>query len=245
MILINKLIEVLGCMSRVKVDYTNSGNVFIGLLLISIIAFWPTYYSVFFSSDFYIHLHAFFAVLWFGMLIVQPYLIKSRKLNIHRLIGKVSYIIAPLVVISILLLAHESIKYAPEEVMPIRIYILYLQLSLAFLFGVIYLFAIYFRKTKAIHSRFMAATALTFVDPIFARLLFIIAPNATFNRQWITFGLINLILIILSVIDRKNRKTKWVYPILLLIFIIIEIPIFFDLTGQDWWQAFATWFGSL
>lgn len=233
-----------GYMSRVKVDYTNSGNVFISLLLISIIAFWPTYYSVFFSSDFYIHLHAFFAVLWFGMLIIQPYLIKSRNLAVHRLIGKFSYVVAPLVVISVLLLAHQSIKYAPEEIMPIRTYILYLQVSLAFLFGVIYLFAIYFRKTKAIHSRFMAATALTFVDPIFARLLFIITPSATINRQWITFGLINLILIILSLIDRKNRKAKWVYPSLLLLFIIIEIPILFDLTGQDWWQSFAIWFGS-
>ena len=179
------------------------------------------------------------------MLIIQPYLIKSRNLAVHRLIGKFSYVVAPLVVISVFLLAHQTIKYKPKEIMPIRTYVLYLQVSLAFLFGVIYLFAIYFKKTKAVHSRFMAATALTFVDPIFARLLFIIAPNTTIKRQWITFGLINIILIILSVIDRKNRKAKWVYPILLLIFIIIELPIFFDLTGQDWWQAFATWFGSL
>lgn len=121
-----------GCMSRVGLDYANSGNVFIGLLLISIVAFWPTYYSVFFSSDFYIHLHAFFAVLWFGMLIVQPYLIKSRKLEIYRLIGKSSYMIAPLVVISVLLLAQQSIKHAPEEMISIRTYVLYLQISLVF-----------------------------------------------------------------------------------------------------------------
>lgn len=48
----------------------------------------------------------------------------------------------------------------------------------------------------------------------------------------------------LSIIDRNHRKAKWVYPGLLIVYLIIEIPIFFNLTGQGWWQAFANWFGS-
>lgn len=231
-------------MLKTRLNYTNSSKLFIGLLFISFIAFWPTYYAVFFSSEFYIHFHAFFAVLWFAMLIAQPYLIKSRRLNLHRLIGKASYLIAPLVVISIVLLANSRIKAAPESFYPIQTYILYLQISLAFLFALTYGFAVYYRKTKPIHARLMVATAFTFIDPIFARILNNIAPHVTWNNQIITFMLVNIILVTLSILDRNNRKAKWVYPSLLIVYLIIEIPIFFDMTSLNWWQAFAAWFAS-
>lgn len=231
-------------MSKIRLDYTNSSVVFIGFLLISFIAFWPTYYAVFFSSEFYIHLHAFLAVIWFAMLIAQPYLIKSRRLDLHKLIGKASYLVAPLVVFSILLLANSRINAVPESFYPIQTYILYLQVSLALLFAITYGFAVNYRNTKPIHARLMAATAFTFIDPIFARILNIVAPQATWNNQMITFMLVNIILIILSILDRNNRKAKWVYPSLLLVYLIAEIPIYFDLTSLPWWQAFAKWFAS-
>lgn len=232
-------------MRKATINYTNSSIFFIGLLFISVIAFWPTYYAIFFNSEFYIHLHAFFAVLWFGMLIVQPYLIKSRRLDLHRLFGKFSYVIAPFVVISVVLLAHNRLTLAPESFYPIQTFILYLQISLVLVFAITYGLAIYHRKTKPVHARFMVATSFTFIDPIFARLINTFTPGLVFNGQWLTFGSINLILIALSIMDRKNRKAKWVYPSLLIIYLIIEIPIFFNLTGQGWWQSFAEWFGSI
>jgi len=193
-------------MKNLRLDYTNSGVVSIGLLLISVIAFWPTYYAIIFNSEFYIYLHAFFAVLWFGMLIIQPYLIKSRRIDLHRLIGKLSYVIAPMVVVSIILLAHNRINLASEAFHSFQAYILYLQISLAVVFAITFGLAIYYRKTKPIHARFMVATSLTFIDPIFARLINTYAPDAVSSNQWITFSLINVILIALSIMDRKTEK---------------------------------------
>lgn len=90
----------------------------------------------------------------------------------------------------------------------------------------------------------MVATSLPFIDPIFARFLNIVAPQATWNKQMITFMMVNLILITLSILDRKNRKTKWVFLSLLIVYLIAEIPIYFDLTLLPWWQAFTEWFAS-
>jgi len=137
------------------------------LLVISIIAFWPTYYAVLLNTDFYVHFHAFTALLWFGMLIAQPFLIKNWRLNLHRQIGKRSYTIAGLVILTIIRLAHNRISTAPESLYAIRTYILYLQLSLAFVFGITYRLAIYYRKTKSIYVRLMAVTALAFVGSRF------------------------------------------------------------------------------
>lgn len=232
-------------MKKLTIDYTKSGYIVFVLFLTSLLAFWPTYYSVFFSSGFYIHLHVFFAALWFGMLIVQPCFIKSRRISLHRYIGKLSGFITPMVVISIILLAQNRLTATPESFYPFQTYILYLQLSLALVFAITYGLAIYFRKTMAIHSRYMVATSFTFIDPIFARLINIYIPDLASNSQWFTFGAINVLLIALSIMDRNNRKAKWVYPSLLLIYLVVEIPIFFNLTGMNWWQNFADWFGSV
>ncbi len=64
-------------MKKVALNYANTRLIFIDLLVISIIAFWPTYYAVLLNTDFYVHFHAFTALLWFGMLIAQPFLIKN------------------------------------------------------------------------------------------------------------------------------------------------------------------------
>ena len=122
-------------MKTASLDYNNSWLWVMGLLIISFIAFWPSYYAVISESDFYIHFHAVTAILWFALLIVQPILIKKRKLKVHRLFGKISYPVAGLVIISIVLLAHNRISTSPEEFYAIRTYILYLQISLALEIG--------------------------------------------------------------------------------------------------------------
>lgn len=231
-------------MKKAIINYTNSSTFFIGLFLISILAFWPTYYAVFSDSHFYIHLHAFFAVIWFGMLTIQPYLIKTKRLDLHRLVGKLSYLVAPMVVISVLFLAKDRLSLAPESFYQLQTFFLYLQISLSLVFAITYGLAVYFQKVKSVHARFMVATSFAFIDPIFARLINSYAPSIASNGQWITFGFINLILIALAIMDRNHRKAKWVYPSLLILYLLIEIPIFFNLTSLNWWQAFAEWFGS-
>jgi len=90
----------------------------------------------------------------------------------------------------------------------------------------------------------MVATSFTFIDPVLARFIGIVSPELDMNTQWLTFGIVNVILIALSIIDRKNRKARWVFPGLLLLYLIIELSIYFDLTGLYWWQSFSAWFAS-
>lgn len=162
----------------------------------------------------------------------------------HRLLGKLSFPVAAMLVISIILLTHSRISATPEEYFVRRSYAVYLQLSLAFLFAVTYGFAIWYRKTKDIHARFMVATVFTFIDPVFDRFISMFVPFITIRGEWITFGFINLLLITLALTDRKHPKARWVFPGLFLLYLIIEIPIFFQLTDMGWWQSFAAWFAS-
>ena len=73
---------------------------------------------------------------------------------------------APLLVVSVVLLAHSRIQGISGEPYALQTYILYLQLSLALLFALSYGLAIWNRRSVARHSRFMVCTALTLVDPV-------------------------------------------------------------------------------
>ncbi|WP_297335849.1 hypothetical protein [Algoriphagus sp.] len=231
-------------MKPIKWEYPTSTPWVIGLLLLSFLAFWQSYYLVFAVSPGYVHFHSFTAILWFALLIIQPILIKSRRLDLHRLFGKISYPIAFSIVLSILILAQSRISTSPEEMYPFQSFLLYLQLSLAVAFTLTFGFAIYFRKTKSIHARLMLATTLTFIDPIISRIIFRYFSGFEINLQWLSFGAIILLLVIFSFLDRKDQKTKWVFPGLLLLYTCIAIPIFFELTRLEAWQSFAAWYAQ-
>jgi hypothetical protein len=46
----------------------------------------------------YFHVHAIMLSLWILVLIIQPILIRKKKLAVHRLIGKFTYVLFPLMI---------------------------------------------------------------------------------------------------------------------------------------------------
>lgn len=79
-----------------KIRFDKSGYYFIGLILLVLLGFWPSYFSKFFTETtrfpFYFHFHAIMMSLWILALIAQPILIKKKKLAAHKLIGKLTYL---------------------------------------------------------------------------------------------------------------------------------------------------------
>ena len=181
------------------------------LFLVALLAFWPTYLSLSPSaSSAYTHLHAMTAALWMLILVAQPALIKTRRLALHRAIGKASYFLAPLMIVgSIRLLANNRIPIAPADAYAIQTYVLYLQLSLAVLFAGLYALAVWVRRNTAFHARLMVCTALTLVDPVLIRLAFWAQPSPTWNYQWATFGLTDLALLGMIWLDRRYPPGRY------------------------------------
>lgn len=226
-------------------DLSRSWKYFAGFLLLAFVAFWPTYLSQPRASSGYTHAHAATSTAYMLLLIVQSWAIGSRRVGLHRASGKASYVLAPAVVITILLLAHDRIRGASGEAYAIQTYILYLQLSLALLFAISYGLAIWTRRSVARHSRFMVCTALTLVDPVLIRILFWIDPTPAWNYQWLTFGVTDLVFLILIWFERNNRAGRRVFPAMLALFVFTQLPALFGGTEGILWQAFARWFASI
>jgi hypothetical protein len=227
-------------------DLTRSWKYFAAFLLLAAIAFWPTYLSQPRASSAYTHFHAATASLWMVLLVAQSWAIGAGRVAQHRLLGKGSYVLAPFVLVGILLLAHDRIGgAAPGEAYAIQTYILWLQLSLAFLFALSYALAIRTRRSVARHSRFMVCTALTLIDPVLIRILFWIEPAPAFNYQWITFGLTDLVFLVLIWLERSNRTGRGVFPAMLAVFVAAQLPALLGLTEGPLWQAFARWYAGI
>jgi len=225
---------------------TKSGFYFAGLLLLAIFTFWPTYVSLPPSANnAYTHLHAGLATLWVMLLIVQPLLIRKGRLPGHRLMGKASYVLAPLFLLAVVLLAHSRLQGIEGERYQIQVYILWLQTSIGFLFALSWVLGIINRKNMALHARFMICTGLTLIDPVVIRLLFWIDRSPGPLYQWVTFGLTDLVFLILIFLERNLKEGRGVFPGMLAIFILAQIPALAQMTGQGWWQSFAAWFAAL
>ena len=222
-----------------------SGPYFAGLLLIALVAFWPSYLSQLGAQTAYTHLHAFLATSWMLMLVAQPLLIRAKRRDLHRALGKISYGLVPIIIASVILLANSRIKGIEGDAFPLRSYILYLQISLVVVFGLCYAAAIVTNKDMALHSRFMICTGFTLIDPVFIRLLFWIGPEPTWNYQWLTFGITDVAILALIWLERDARRGRWVFPAMLVVFVLSQLPAVLQLTGLPVWQAFAHWFAAL
>lgn len=228
------------------IDFTQATPYFALLLAVAVVAFWPTYLAIAPSkTSAYTHLHALTATLWLLMLISQPLAMRFRRMAWHRTVGRLSYVLAPAIVLTIVLLAHSRLQGTPEPMWPIRTYILYLQVALGGLFALAYAAAIATRRRSALHARFMVCTALTLIDPIVVRLMLWVDPTPSWNYQWVTFGVTDLVLLLL-IWRERHRPVGWqVFPCMLAVFLAVQVLALTGWTNSAPWQAFARWFAEL
>lgn len=222
----------------------NSAYFFIVILLLAIAGFWNSYFSILFSDiDYYTHFHAITMLLWIIMLIMQAFLIRFKKRSIHKFLGRFSYFLVPVLSISLILLAHSQLTIHDFGLTYSRLYILFLQLSLLAIFVIAYCLAIVYRHSSAHHARYMICTSLTLIDPAVARIPLDIPP-LPFSYQVVTFGLVDLILLILIFMERNKNNAREVFPIMLAVF------LFFQTLNLTWtksaiWDSFSLWFAQL
>lgn len=192
------------------------------LLLIPLIfaGFYKSYFEPFPNSNkninVLVHLHAFIASVWILMLIVQPFLTLNRKYSVHSTIGKLSYIVFPLLILSFI---PQILKIINTE----DIANLFFPLGDGTLLITFYSLAIYNRKASGKHMRYMIATSIVFLGPTVGR----IGPNllrwSDLFTQNIEYGIIYLILVSLILYDIKNKKKYYPYLVAIAGFMIHQL----------------------
>lgn len=148
----------------------------LALLALAPFAFWPAYLSQPGAADAHTHAHAALGTGWLLLLVVPPQLVRASRRSAHRRVGRVGLLVGAAFVVSGVLVAHRSVARMGVEQFAREGRFVYLPLAMATLFALALLLAFVWRHQPAAHGRFMAATALPLLDPLFARLLFFYAP---------------------------------------------------------------------
>lgn len=207
--------------------FRTSSYLFIAVLFMAFAGFYKTYFGLF--PDFggvsvALHLHVFIVLLWFAILIIQPFLIRGKKLKLHRLIGKLSYVVVPLMVLSMVWLTRlEFIRNTP--VAPGEPDIRLIGTGDITYFVLFYWLAIYYRHKTSYHARYMVMTVLPFINPTLGRLGF---PGPLIALP---------ILISLLIYERFHNKIYRPYLIGLSAYLAIYL-FFLVIINADQWRAF-------
>jgi hypothetical protein len=218
-----------------------AGIAYTMLLLLTLVAFWPSYISV--PMDEYsawFHLHAVAATLWLFILIAQPITIQSGRKVLHRSIGLTSLVLMPILPISILGVAHTAMQGTTGPEFEDHAYLLYDSVVLGSIFVTSYVMGILKRRNTALHIRYMICIGLTLIDPVVDRLARRVLDYQEFNYKMLTYGLICLILAILIWKERRTSSGhRHVFPIILAAFFIGGLPL--ALNFYTWGTPWELW----
>lgn len=230
-------------------DFTTKAF-FIAMVILFIllqVGFHPTYlqyFPQFHGFSWMHHVHGALMVSWVMMLILQSYLIIKNKYKTHRLIGKISYITAPLVFISMILITRLSYLNMVGG-MPFKEVAAFQSLNFItpLNFLLFYSLAIIHRKDAFKHKRFMIGTLFTISGAVFSRMLIHIFGlssefDAFFFSEYFGVSLVTLLLL--------NDLRKKVNPIP---YTIVAVALFISLISMharytEIWQSVVRFIGD-
>lgn len=227
--------------------YKNLVYFFVIIAAMTFVGFYKKYFSLF--PDFpgiknTHHLHVAALIMYLTMLIVQPILIYKKKFEIHRLIGKFSYFLVPLMFISMLSVYRNQYLRMVSDGKPQSecLAFIFAPATDAIPFLIFYILAILTKSETAKHMRYIIATGLIVAGPGYAR-IFITWLGMDFFVALALVSLTTLIAFVsLIIYDRIKKKRFRINPYTIA-FIIWLIPniliIFFPQTTP--WQNFAGW----
>jgi hypothetical protein len=215
---------------------------FIFLILIGVQwGFYQSYTSqfpTFANATTVIHIHGALLMMWLTLLVVQPMLIHFKKIKLHRSLGKVSYVLGPLIIISMFLVGKGSYWRGIEVVSETdMLAVLVLDMRGLFSFAIFWALAMAYRKTPSAHMRYMIATGILAIGPGVGRGLMASFDFSLYAALSIT-DVIDLVIIGVLLGFDLVRKNDF-KPYLVVFSVLLVGKVLWQISYSDLWQNFA------
>lgn len=223
-------------------SYKYIGYFFLAIFIIVVIGFFKSYFGLipdFINVDATMHFHGMVLTTWFGLLIVQPILIRKKQFQVHRLLGKSSYVLVPIIIYSMIIITKHmyvregSTSMTEKE----RLADLFLPLSQMVAFAILYILAMINKKKTPFHLRYIIACSLVLLSPGLERIPIYWFGQPEQQSTLFAFVISDLILIGLIFYDKKN-KTKKYNPFIISLSLLLVAHISYALIPMtDFWQT--------
>ncbi len=225
--------------------------IFVGIITAGFLGFYNSYFSLFPTFEglhFLIHLHTGAFLVWFILIIWQPILIKQKKFETHKKIGKLSFLLVAFIFISVIAVSALWIRQklpltslSREEFFMQR----FPGLFQGVLFTLYFLIAMKFKRNVRLHVAFVIAATLVVFTPSFGRFIELILPEEIGMPIVI---LIEFLLLIGIVMYEKVKSNRNIFrnPYLLIAgLLIIQTILFITFPQTILWQSIMEKFASL
>ncbi|MCX6205790.1 MAG: hypothetical protein NTZ19_06030 [Bacteroidetes bacterium] len=219
---------------------------FIFLLFISFAGFYKTYLIKFPNFDGFTwahHFHGAVMLTWIFILIAQPIFIRTNRIKWHRFVGKASYFVFPLLLLSFFLVAREgylrNIKTIGETEALASMG--FSGIPDMFYISILYGLGIYYKKKTSYHLRFFACIGLLILGPGLGRFLLAVC-GLPFGAIPAMIGVIALFTLGWMIFDIRQKRSA--FPLGVFIAIIAISFLIGPNSHSAWWQSFAKWIAS-
>lgn len=151
----------------------------LALIALTVVAFWPTYFSILSSSPWGFHFHGITATMWLFLLALQSWTIHDRRAALHRSLGMTSLALFPLFLAGgaavVSSMAEATVAGNPfYQIYGARLGIM--DGSSVLLLGYLYYQALKHRRSVQLHARYLLATPLPLIMPIAGRVINHLVP---------------------------------------------------------------------
>ena len=225
--------------------YPRAGAYFLLMMLVAFAAFYPSYFSRLAQNDAVHHFHGMVASAWLALLTTQGLLMRYGRVAMHRRVGKLAYLLAPLFVVSGLLITQQMARGAKPFQAAFGSQLALVDLLATAGFAAFVSLGIRDRRQVQRHARWMACTALLLLPPALARLSgalpFVQSFEAAFN---VGSAVTELLIMLLLVDDHRLGQRLPPYRVLLAL-TVAQHAGFFIVGHLPAWQAFTRALGNL
>lgn len=186
-----------------------------------------------------IHIHAIVATAWMLLFVAQVLLVSAQRVNLHRRLGVIGFLLACPLVITGLMAGADTLR---RNVPPGLEHLLFIiNINMVGVFAVLIALAYRMRSTPPIHKRLIliANIALTFAG--FIRWpIDLLYHNISVATRAPYFFLLIIVLYDLWSTRRIHRVTLWASAFLVFVF-----EVQFLVAETTAWRAFAAWVRSI
>jgi hypothetical protein len=225
---------------RLEPLYPRAAWYFAAATAITVAGFARSYFGRLGTTDALHHFHGIAATLWMFLLIAQAHLAASRQLKAHRLLGRLSLVVAPALVVSGLLVVREMLAGRNGFNQAFGARLAWIDVNTVLYFAVAYALAIHHRRNQPLHARWLASTAVVVLPPGLARFLGNYVPGiSSFEASVYLTYLICLVIAVALILDDRRKGGVRLPYLALAISLAVQVAGFAWAASWAWWNAAA------
>jgi hypothetical protein len=230
--------------TKSRILYPRAQWYFLAAMVVTWIGFSHTYFAVVRTEPLLHHVHGALMGGWIALLVIQPILYQRGRIALHRTLGKWGvYLLMPAIVICGALMDRRMLRMhnAPPDIID---QLSFLDLTSLLMFPALIILSIVYARDLQLHARYIVCTVLLLMPPALARAFFIIPAMQSFQMNVnVAEALINMLLLVLIIEDKRRGPIRVPYPASLVMFSMTAVLSNYA-KNWDWWHSFSGWFAG-